>query len=146
MISEAIKYIGVNDHNIDLFEGQYDVPNGMAYNSYAIIDKKIAIMDTVDANFGEEWLNNIKTALNGKKPNFLVGFLFFCPHFCCFFILSFYFSYHIKNNKRRANVFCNNSTCKQNFLLYFICVKQRVISTTTYTTARRRLPKKIQSR
>ena len=72
MISETIKYIGVNDHNIDLFEGQYDVPNGMAYNSYAIIDKKIAIMDTVDASFGEEWLNNIKTALNGKKPDFLV--------------------------------------------------------------------------
>ena len=72
MISETIKYIGVNDHDIDLFEGQYDVPNGMAYNSYAIIDEKIAIMDTVDASFGEEWLNNIKTALNGKKPNFLV--------------------------------------------------------------------------
>ena len=72
MISEAIKYIGVNDHNIDLFEGQYDVPNGMAYNSYAIIDEKIAIMDTVDASFGEEWLNNIKTALNGKKPDYLV--------------------------------------------------------------------------
>ncbi|MBR5223931.1 MAG: FprA family A-type flavoprotein [Clostridia bacterium] len=72
MISEAIKYIGVNDHNIDLFEGQYDVPNGMAYNSYAIIDEKIAIMDTVDKNFGEEWLNNIKTALKGKKPDYLV--------------------------------------------------------------------------
>ena len=72
MISEAIKYIGVNDHNIDLFEGQYIVPNGMAYNSYAIIDEKIAIMDTVDASFGEEWLNNIKTALNGKKPDYLV--------------------------------------------------------------------------
>lgn len=72
MIGEAIKYIGVNDHNIDLFEGQYDVPNGMAYNSYAIIDEKIAIMDTVDASFGEEWLNNIKTALNGKKPDYLV--------------------------------------------------------------------------
>ena len=72
MISEAIKYIGVNDHDIDLFEGQYDVPNGMAYNSYAIIDEKIAIMDTVDASFGEEWLNNIKAALNGKKPDYLV--------------------------------------------------------------------------
>ncbi len=72
MISEAIKYIGVNDHDIDLFEGQYDVPNGMAYNSYAIIDEKIAIMDTVDASFGEEWLNNIKNALNGKKPDYLV--------------------------------------------------------------------------
>ena len=72
MISETIKYIGVNDHNIDLFEGQYDVPNGMAYNSYAIIDEKIAIMDTVDASFGEEWLNNIKTTLNGKAPDYLV--------------------------------------------------------------------------
>ena len=72
MISEAIKYIGVNDHDIDLFEGQYDVPNGMAYNSYAIIDEKIAIMDTVDKNFGEEWLNNIKAALNGKKPDYLI--------------------------------------------------------------------------
>ena len=72
MISEAITYIGVNDHNIDLFEGQYIVPNGMAYNSYAIVDEKIAIMDTVDINFSEEWLNNIKTTLNGKAPDYLV--------------------------------------------------------------------------
>ncbi len=72
MISETIKYIGVNDHNIDLFEGQYIVPNGMAYNSYAIVDEKIAIMDTVDINFSEEWLNNIKTTLNGKAPDYLV--------------------------------------------------------------------------
>lgn len=71
-ITKDIKYIGVNDHKIDLFEGQYDVPNGMAYNSYAIIDEKIAIMDTVDANFTDEWLNNIKVALNGRTPDFLV--------------------------------------------------------------------------
>ena len=71
-ITNDIKYIGVNDHKIDLFEGQYDVPNGMAYNSYAIIDEKIAIMDTVDANFTDEWLNNIKVALNGRTPDFLV--------------------------------------------------------------------------
>ena len=71
-ITNDIKYIGVNDHKIDLFEGQYDVPDGMAYNSYAIIDEKIAIMDTVDANFTDEWLNNIKVALNGRAPDFLV--------------------------------------------------------------------------
>ena len=62
-ITKDIKYIGVNDHSIDLFEGQYDVPNGMAYNSYAIIDKKIAIMDTVDVNFTHEWLDNIRDTL-----------------------------------------------------------------------------------
>ena len=62
-ISETVKYIGVNDHEVDLFEGQYIVPNGMAYNSYAIIDEKIAIMDTVDARFTHEWLDNIQNAL-----------------------------------------------------------------------------------
>ncbi len=67
-----IKYIGVNDHNIDLFEGQYPVPNGMAYNSYAVIDEKTAIFDTVDKNFGDEWLSNIKDALGGKSPDFLI--------------------------------------------------------------------------
>ncbi len=72
MISNSIKYIGVNDHNIDLFEGQYDVPNGMAYNSYAVIDYKIAIMDTVDAAFSHEWLDNISEALGGRKPDYLV--------------------------------------------------------------------------
>ncbi len=72
MISNSIKYIGVNDHNIDLFEGQYDVPNGMAYNSYAIIDYKIAIMDTVDAAFSHEWLDNISEVLGGRKPDYLV--------------------------------------------------------------------------
>ena len=71
-ITEDIKYIGVNDHDIDLFEGQYDVPNGMAYNSYAIIDEKIAVMDTVDARFTEEWLNNLASVLEGKQPDYLV--------------------------------------------------------------------------
>ena len=71
-ITKDIKYIGVNDHEIDLFEGQYIVPNGMAYNSYAIIDEKIAIMDSVDAHFGQQWLNNIENALEGRKPDYLV--------------------------------------------------------------------------
>lgn len=71
-ISDNILYIGVNDHNVDLFEGQYKVPNGMAYNSYIIMDDKIAVMDTVDQHFSDEWLNNIKTNLNGKKPDYLV--------------------------------------------------------------------------
>ena len=71
-ITKDIKYIGVNDHNIDLFEGQYIVPNGMAYNSYAIIDKKIAIMDTVDAAFTHEWMDNIQNALGARKPDYLV--------------------------------------------------------------------------
>ena len=71
-ITDSVKYIGVNDHNIDLFEGQYIVPNGMAYNSYVILDEKIAIMDTVDINFTEEWLNNIKTVLDGKSPDYLI--------------------------------------------------------------------------
>ncbi len=71
-ITKDIKYVGVNDHKIDLFEGQYVVPNGMAYNSYVIIDKKIAVMDTVDRNFTHEWLNNLEDALDGKKPDYLV--------------------------------------------------------------------------
>ena len=71
-ITNDIKYIGVNDHNIDLFEGQYIVPNGMAYNSYAIIDKKIAIMDTVDAAFTHEWMDNIQNTLGARKPDYLV--------------------------------------------------------------------------
>lgn len=71
-ITNDIKYIGVNDHNIDLFEGQYIVPNGMAYNSYAIVDEKIAIMDSVDVNFGDEWLENIETTIEGRKPDYLV--------------------------------------------------------------------------
>jgi len=72
MITNDIRYIGVNDHNVDLFEGQYVVPNGMAYNSYAIIDEKIAIMDTVDQHFGDEWLANIEKVLEGRKPDYLV--------------------------------------------------------------------------
>ena len=71
-ITDDIKYIGVNDRKIDLFEGQYVVPNGMAYNSYAIIDDKIAIMDTVDAAFTHEWLDNIQNALDGKSPDYLI--------------------------------------------------------------------------
>ena len=71
-ITNDIRYLGVNDHEIDLFEGQYKVPNGVAYNSYAIIDEKIAIMDTVDAKFTHQWLDNIQTALNGRKPDYLV--------------------------------------------------------------------------
>lgn len=71
-ITKDIKYIGVNDHQVDLFEGQYVVPNGMAYNSYAIIDDKIAIMDSVDQNFGEEWLKNLENTLEGRKPDYLI--------------------------------------------------------------------------
>ncbi|MBQ8869541.1 MAG: flavin reductase [Oscillospiraceae bacterium] len=71
-ISDSIKYIGVNDHKVDLFEGQYVVPNGMAYNSYAIIDDKIAIMDTVDASFTHEWLDNIQNTLGNRKPDYLI--------------------------------------------------------------------------
>ena len=71
-ITNDIKYIGVNDHDIDLFEGQYIVPNGMAYNSYAIIDEKIAIMDTVDQHFGKQWLDNLKSVIGDRKPDYLV--------------------------------------------------------------------------
>ena len=71
-ITKDIRYIGVNDHEIDLFEGQYIVPNGMAYNSYAIIDEKIAVMDTVDKNFTDEWLNNLAEAIGDRKPDYLV--------------------------------------------------------------------------
>ena len=71
-ITDKVYYIGVNDKKIDLFEGQYIVPNGMSYNSYAIIDEKIAVMDTVDINFTEEWLNNLEAVLEGRKPDYLV--------------------------------------------------------------------------
>ena len=71
-ITDDIVYVGVNDHNIDLFEGQYIVPNGMAYNSYVINDEKIAVMDTVDAAFGDEWLKNIADVLNGATPDYLI--------------------------------------------------------------------------
>ena len=71
-ITNELYYVGVNDHIVDLFEGQYDVPNGMAYNSYIIMDEKITVMDTVDQNFKEEWLNNVSEVLNGKTPDYLV--------------------------------------------------------------------------
>ena len=71
-ISNDIFYVGVNDYEIDLFEGQYTVPNGMSYNSYVIMDEKIAVFDTVDASFGEEWLSNVKQVLGGRKPDYLV--------------------------------------------------------------------------
>ena len=71
-ITKDIKYVGVNDHKIDLFEGQYDVPNGMAYNSYVIMDQKIAVMDTVDRHFTHEWLDNIEKVLGGKTPDYLI--------------------------------------------------------------------------
>ena len=71
-ISKTIKYVGVFDTNIDLFEGQYKVPDGISYNSYVIIDEKIAVMDTVDAKFGGEWLENLKRELGNKSPDYLV--------------------------------------------------------------------------
>ena len=71
-ITENIIYVGVNDHKIDLFEGQYKVPNGMSYNSYVILDEKVAVFDTVDANFTHEWLDNLASALNGRTPDYLI--------------------------------------------------------------------------
>ena len=71
-ITNDIYYIGVNDHNIDLFEGQYVVPNGMAYNSYIILDEKIAVFDTVDGNFGDEWLGKISEVLGDRSPDYLI--------------------------------------------------------------------------
>lgn len=71
-VTEDIRYIGVNDHDVDLFEGQYTVENGMSYNSYVILDEKVAVMDTVDAHFGVEWLQNLATELNGRRPDYLV--------------------------------------------------------------------------
>lgn len=72
IVSGDIRYIGVNDHKVDLFEGQYHVPNGMAYNSYVIMDEKIAVMDTVDQNYGDEWLEKLDQELAGRKPDYLV--------------------------------------------------------------------------
>ena len=69
VITNDIQYVGVNDHKIDLFEGQYVVPNGMSYNSYAILDDKIAIMDTVDANFTHEWLDNLQNVYLPNRPS-----------------------------------------------------------------------------
>ncbi len=71
-ITEDVRYIGVSDRNLDLFEGQYKVPDGMAYNSYVILDEKIAVFDTVDKKFGDEWLDNLKNELNGRTPDYLV--------------------------------------------------------------------------
>ena len=71
-ITAAIHSVGVNDHQVDLFEGQYPVPHGMAYNSYVIMDEKLAVMDTVDARFGDEWMENLSAALNGRKPDYLI--------------------------------------------------------------------------
>lgn len=71
-ITKSIAYVGVNDHDIDLFEGQYAVPNGMAYNSYVILDEKIAVLDSVDRRFNDEWLNNIKEVTGGRSPDYLV--------------------------------------------------------------------------
>lgn len=71
-VSNDVKYVGVNDHEVDLFEGLYHVPNGMAYNSYVILDEKIAVMDTVDQHFGKQWLDNLQRVLDGRKPTYLV--------------------------------------------------------------------------
>jgi len=71
-ITKDIQYVGVNDHQVDLFEGQYVVPNGMSYNSYVILDEKVAVMDTVDRNFKEQWLQNLENTLAGRKPDYLV--------------------------------------------------------------------------
>ena len=71
-ITTDIRYVGVNDHDLDLFEGQYIVPGGMAYNSYVVLDEKIAVMDTVDVHFGEEWLSKLSGELNGRKPDYLI--------------------------------------------------------------------------
>ena len=71
-ITDSIKYVGVNDHQVDLFEGQYAVPNGMSYNSYVILDEKVAVMDTVDANFLHDWLDNLERVLEGRKPDYLI--------------------------------------------------------------------------
>ena len=80
IVSDSIQYIGVNDHEIDLFESQYTVPQGIAYNSYVILDEKIAVMDTVDKHFTEEWLGNLKKVLDGKKPDYLVIHHMECDH------------------------------------------------------------------
>ena len=71
-ITKDIRYIGVNDHEVDLFEGQYVVPNGIAYNSYVILDEKIAVMDTVDGNFTHQWLDNLSAVLDGRRPDYLI--------------------------------------------------------------------------
>ena len=77
-VTDDIRYVGVNDHQVDLFEGQFEVPLGMAYNSYVILDEKVAVMDTVDQHFGKEWLENLKEALGERKPDYLVMQNWFC--------------------------------------------------------------------
>ena len=71
-ISKDIVYVGVNDYDLDLFEGQFITPNGMAYNSYVILDEKIAVMDSVGYEFGDQWIENVKAAIDGKEPDYLV--------------------------------------------------------------------------
>ena len=71
-VTDSIRYVGVNDHQVDLYEGQYQVPNGMSYNSYVILDEKVAVMDTVDIHFGEEWMANVKAVLAGRTPDYLI--------------------------------------------------------------------------
>lgn len=71
-VTDSIRYVGINDHQVDLFEGQYQVPNGMSYNSYVILDEKVAVMDTVDIHFGEEWMANVKAVLAGRTPDYLI--------------------------------------------------------------------------
>ena len=71
-VTDGIFYVGVNDHEVEIFEGQYRVPNGMAYNSYVILDEKIAVMDTVDEAFGQQWLANVEEVLQGRRPDYLV--------------------------------------------------------------------------
>ena len=71
-ITDDIRYVGVDDHDIDLFEGQFEVEGGMAYNSYVIVDEKIAVMDSVDGNFGEQWIANVEAVLGDRKPDYLV--------------------------------------------------------------------------
>lgn len=71
-ITRDIKYVGVNDHEVDLFEGQYVVPNGMAYNSYVVLDEKVTVFDTVDAHFTHQWLDNLESVFAGRKPDYLI--------------------------------------------------------------------------
>ena len=71
-ITDDIRYVGVNDHDIDLFEGLYPVPDGVSYNSYVIVDEKIAVLDPVDQHFGDEWIANVREALKGRQPDYLV--------------------------------------------------------------------------
>lgn len=71
-VTEDILYAGVNDHEVDLFEGQYQVPGGMSYNSYVILDERVAVMDTVDESFGQQWMEQLEKALSGRRPDYLI--------------------------------------------------------------------------